>query len=296
MWIDTPAAQLLALLIVGHLLGDFLLQGAAMARLKGRRVRVLAAHGGRVALAQLLLAWPFVDLRLVLGVLLLALLHSLVDRGRIAIQRRALLTAYRAARSTPKATRRPGDRCSHRSRATAACAPARLRLFFAEQALHLLLLCGLWQLWLRSAGHPPAAVWPVAATTLRTYTAAALVVGGYIVNGAAAVVVVRGILARFADLWEPSDDAAGRASRVSRNAMGRVIGVLERQIVYTLILLGQWGALGLVLAAKSVARYPEMKQRHFADYYLIGTLASLSVALASGVVVALALGRLKLPG
>ena len=72
-------------------------------------------------------------------------------------------------------------------------------------------------------------------------------------------------------------------------ARGRIIGVLERAIALTLVLLGQYGALGLVVAAKALARFRGLEERDFAEYFLIGTLASLLVALGTGVGVTLLL-------
>jgi len=62
---------------------------------------------------------------------------------------------------------------------------------------------------------------------------------------------------------------------------GRVIGFLERIFVFLFILMGQYTAIGFVLAAKGVVRYPEFGNRNFAEYILIGTL--LSVLMAMGV-------------
>jgi hypothetical protein len=59
-----------------------------------------------------------------------------------------------------------------------------------------------------------------------------------------------------------------------------------------MVLLGYWSALGFVIAAKSIARFKELDEKGFADYYLIGTLASVLVALLSGVTVNLLLGLL----
>lgn len=64
---------------------------------------------------------------------------------------------------------------------------------------------------------------------------------------------------------------------------GRVIGMLERSILLTLALLGQWQTIGFVVAAKSLARYRQLDEQHFAEYYLIGTLASLLIAVIIGV-------------
>ena len=66
---------------------------------------------------------------------------------------------------------------------------------------------------------------------------------------------------------------------------GRTIGVLERFILLTLVILGQWGALGFVIAAKSIARFKDLDQRDFSERYLIGTLTSVAVAIASGLAV-----------
>lgn len=66
-------------------------------------------------------------------------------------------------------------------------------------------------------------------------------------------------------------------------ARGRAIGVLERALALTLIVLGQYAALGLVVAAKALARFRALEDRDFAEYFLIGTLASLLLALLGGV-------------
>jgi hypothetical protein len=63
---------------------------------------------------------------------------------------------------------------------------------------------------------------------------------------------------------------------------GKVIGYLERFIGLTLVLVGEWSALGLLLAAKSIARFRELDDREFGEYYLIGTLASLGFAMIVG--------------
>ncbi|MGH7699792.1 MAG: hypothetical protein ACREMJ_04630 [Gemmatimonadales bacterium] len=72
-------------------------------------------------------------------------------------------------------------------------------------------------------------------------------------------------------------------------ARGRIIGVLERALALTLLLLGQYGALGFVVAAKALARFRALDDRDFAEYFVIGTLASLLHALLVAVGVRLLL-------
>ncbi|MCF8298248.1 MAG: hypothetical protein K9H48_19410 [Melioribacteraceae bacterium] len=63
---------------------------------------------------------------------------------------------------------------------------------------------------------------------------------------------------------------------------GRVIGMLERVIIYVFVLGGQYAALGLILAAKAFARSKKMDDPNFAEYVLIGTLISTTFALMTG--------------
>ena len=68
-----------------------------------------------------------------------------------------------------------------------------------------------------------------------------------------------------------------------RNA-GMYIGWLERFLILTALLLRSPATAGLVLTAKAIARYPEFKHVRFAEYFLIGTLLSLCVAMIGGLI------------
>lgn len=97
------------------------------------------------------------------------------------------------------------------------------------------------------------------------------------------VVLVRAVLELPSLRLRRDDDRGTGALDVSR---GRAIGVLERALALTLVLLGQYGALGLIVAAKALARFKALEEREFAEYFLIGTLASLALALGGGVAMA----------
>lgn len=61
----------------------------------------------------------------------------------------------------------------------------------------------------------------------------------------------------------------------SSKQAGKIIGFLERLTFIMCICISQYSAIGLVLTAKSVARYDKIsKDQEFAEYYLIGTLFS----------------------
>ncbi|MEW6448127.1 MAG: DUF3307 domain-containing protein [Bacillota bacterium] len=64
--------------------------------------------------------------------------------------------------------------------------------------------------------------------------------------------------------------------------VGKCIGILERAIILLMVMRGEMAAVGFVLAAKSIARFKQLDDRAFAEYYLVGTLISTLIACAGG--------------
>jgi hypothetical protein len=71
--------------------------------------------------------------------------------------------------------------------------------------------------------------------------------------------------------------------------VGATIGVLERLLIVTFMLAGADAAIGFVIAAKTIARFRLLDDRDFAEYYLLGTLASVSFAIVTSLVARAAL-------
>ncbi|MBN2356410.1 DUF3307 domain-containing protein [candidate division KSB1 bacterium] len=69
---------------------------------------------------------------------------------------------------------------------------------------------------------------------------------------------------------------------VQEDNTGRLIGNIERILIFLLIIYNSLAAIGFVLAAKSIARFEELKDKRFAEYYLIGTLSSALLAMVVG--------------
>ncbi|HYO41890.1 MAG TPA: DUF3307 domain-containing protein [Candidatus Limnocylindrales bacterium] len=74
--------------------------------------------------------------------------------------------------------------------------------------------------------------------------------------------------------------------------IGATIGALERLLIVVFVLVGAEAAVGFVIAAKTIARFKQLDDRGFAEYYLLGTLASVSVAILSAIVAKAALGTI----
>jgi vacuolar-type H+-ATPase subunit I/STV1 len=64
---------------------------------------------------------------------------------------------------------------------------------------------------------------------------------------------------------------------------GRLIGQLERTLIFLLMVIGQPAGIGFLVAAKSILRFEEAKRQQLAEYVLIGTLLSFSLAIALSV-------------
>ena len=74
--------------------------------------------------------------------------------------------------------------------------------------------------------------------------------------------------------------------------IGATIGALERLLIVTFVLVNAIAAVGFVIAAKTLARFKQLDDRGFAEYYLLGTLASASVAIGSALVAQAALATI----
>ncbi|MBD0861547.1 hypothetical protein IA539_10030 [Gordonia sp. zg691] len=74
----------------------------------------------------------------------------------------------------------------------------------------------------------------------------------------------------------PNPDPAptGTPADVGPLRGGRVIGYLERLAVVTTLMAGWPEGLAIILAVKSLARYPELRAPHASEQFIMGTFAS----------------------
>lgn len=97
-------------------------------------------------------------------------------------------------------------------------------------------------------------------------------------------VLVERICDRFDLAPQVNPDDPGTAER--ERGASTFIGLVERFLVTTFIFFGQYGAVGYVFAAKSLGKFTEGSEnaakKRFPAYYLVGTLASLAVAVLAG--------------
>jgi hypothetical protein len=79
---------------------------------------------------------------------------------------------------------------------------------------------------------------------------------------------------------------------MEKDNTGKLIGNIERILLFLFILFDNLAAIGFVIAAKSIARFEELKHKKFAEYYLIGTLTSAVIAILMGKLVIFLIDKL----
>lgn len=246
--------ETLVALILAHVLADFVFQSDWMVADK-RDLRRLAAHGA-VVLVTALAAMGSLDPWL----FALAPVHLAID---------AVKARFRAG----------------------------LRPFLVDQAAHLvsLVALALWRPGLWDAGvwaHLPGlAGWPALAALPAVWL---LVAGAILAVGAGGHAIglmmapfAAGLVAAAPPEAQPGappdtapDTARGKTSPEGLPGAGRMIGHLERGLIFVLILIGQPEGVGLLIAAKSILRFGAVSaDRALSEYVIIGTLASFGWAI-----------------
>ena len=136
-------------------------------------------------------------------------------------------------------------------------------LFFLDQIAHIIMLVLV--AWLVSEKPMQSVSQPVINQLLLLATSLILVTQ---VSG----VITGVLLSKWTDQGNDFDNSLANA--------GMHIGFLERFLIFVFIINSQWAAVGLLLTAKSIFRFSEIeKNRKLAEYFLIGTLISLTLSI-----------------
>ena len=64
---------------------------------------------------------------------------------------------------------------------------------------------------------------------------------------------------------------------------GKLIGYIERLLVLLLTFYSAYPAIGFIVTAKSIARFKQMDDRDWAEYFLLGTLSSMFLGITLGI-------------
>lgn len=254
----------LFLLILGHIVADFLFQtDRIIAEKSAFWCWGFVKHLFIVFLTSVVFLLPYFNLELLLALFLFSLLHIIVD----IIKNRS---------TSEKRTDLP--------------------LFLMDQGIHLVLIYIFWGVteftgnyWVQTAASgllfPKAvAVWELffhgvssekALLTLIVYTS--VIYGG-------AIFTKKALDLPLFSLRSREDRSSLTGAEVAEiKKVGYYLGMLERALIITFTALNSLSAVAFVFTAKSIARFSELNQKDFAEYYLTGTLLSVLLGIMGGV-------------
>ncbi len=160
------------------------------------------------------------------------------------------------------------------------------RVFIVDQALHVAVIVIVWAV-MFSMG---LAVNDIAAEIGSLWSDPRICL---VLLGAGLLTIPASIfIGKLMKRWGPAGDNASEGGKDTKGLedAGKVIGITERIIVFALILAGQFTVIGFVIATKSIFRLKEGSTR--AEYYLVGSMLSFSLAIATGLIVQYLIGAL----
>ncbi|MCX7565235.1 DUF3307 domain-containing protein [Sulfitobacter sp. F26169L] len=145
-------------------------------------------------------------------------------------------------------------------------APDTLRSYLLDQCAHLAVLLAA-VMWLPNAVLAPW--WPPLSTDLIQI---ALVLSGLITATMAGGPAVGHLMARYKSDAQPE----------GLEYAGRMIGLMERGLIFLMVMIGEPSGIGFLIAAKSILRFDTVsRDQKMSEYVIIGTLASFGWALAA---------------
>ena len=146
-----------------------------------------------------------------------------------------------------------------------------INYFFYDQALHLIILTTISALYLH--------LYSVNYIIDLSYNTV-FIAFGFVLLSKPTNIFMKNIFLVF-KIETPVDNTLDEnASEKSLPNAGKLIGIMERYLVFSLILVSQYAAVGLIIAAKSILRY---KSSYKNEYILVGTLLSFGIATLVGI-------------
>lgn len=237
-------------LLLVHILGDYYFQSDSLAEEKKLSVRKLSEHGLIYTIVGMIGIIPVLHLNMILAVICLSISHFLIDLIKYYFIKFKLDGNY------------PPDKERF--------------VYLLDQFLHL--TCVSFIAFILALNHGSLSLLPVVAGSLK-------------IVGISPVTLLSWITV-FLIIWKPANITIKQLLCLHKpceeesTKAGGFIGLLERLIMLVLLPIDQYAAIGLVLTAKSVARYNKISEsQEFAEYYLLGTLLSTVLVIFSYLVI-----------
>jgi hypothetical protein len=167
----------------------------------------------------------------------------------------------------------------------AVTSPKALELFLIDQTSHILVILLCWLFLYKE--------WNTLSNAMSFYLSdyrVVVIAFAYVLCIWPAGHLIRRLVGLFPKLSINNSRAQNDSPQVQEpDNVGMYIGWMERILVLTLILIGQYEAIGFFIAAKSLLRF-DSENKAVTEYVLIGTLFSFGFAILVGVITIHTLG------
>ncbi len=245
----------IVLLLLGHILGDFYLQTNKMAENKNKDVKYYILHIVFYSASVTVALLPIWTAKLIPIVICVSLSHVFVDSIKIIV--------FNLITHNDKNEGLINDKI----------------LFFADQFLHvsIIIITAIYMV----QSMPSIPFGSVVTDLLKMFEIDCKWFFGiallFLINAKPCNIFIKKILNKNTSTSELKTNSVKGA--------GASIGTLERWIIVLCFLMSQYSLIGLVLTAKSIARYNKISENEaFAEYYLLGTLISTIYAIVSSII------------
>ncbi len=232
--------KLILLQIIAHLLADYIFQPHRWSNLKRQKI-VSVQHIYHVVMVFFCSYILSFDFHFWGAALIITILHFGIDVLKSYLQ----ITAERKNKD--------------------------INYFFYDQALHLIILASISGLYLHL--YSINYIFDLSYNTI-------FIAFGFVLLSKPTNIFMKNIFAIFKIETPAGDTPNENASEKSLPNAGKLIGIMERYLVFSLILVSQYAAVGLIIAAKSILRY---KSSYKNEYILVGTLLSFGIATLTGI-------------
>jgi hypothetical protein len=247
------------LLLLAHLLGDFVLQPSGWVRKKSRLGLKAPAFWWHILLHGLL-SWIFIARKdFWPWAIAIIILHGAVDQLK----------------------------CSMENKTRRHTAAYQRRWFWWDQLLHVILLAIVAITWqaaqYAAVGNGAGLVFQQIKQSLTDWWTPdhILLITMIIFLTRPSAIIIRMLITG----WTPAYN--NQLETDSLKNAGTYIGMLERLFVFTFLICGHFEAVGFLLAAKSIFRFGDLKaarDRKLTEYVLIGTLLSFGLAIIAALI------------
>lgn len=238
------------LLLLGHIVGDFYVQTSNMAQKKAKQVSWVLIHCLIYFFSVSVVSIPVMSFKILIMDAVVSIFHLMID-----------ISKYYYVKILEK-------NCNKRKK-------KERNIFLIDQMFHLICLVGI--AYYMTNKNISFDKMDFIANFSDTVGISEMLVATWILALLMIHKPANILIQKLIGTYKPQNKE--KESKEDNNA-GRFVGTVERVIMLILMSMNQYSAIGLVLTAKSIARYDRIvKSEEFAEYYLLGTLISTAIVI-----------------